>query len=176
MLADGLQKEKVQIVRLQECRSKERGIATNCDDQRVIPDVTGPAVRDVELWFNTVTFWDAEDPPTVLAAGDAQIVATGPKFMIVHIGNAWIDMDIVVVHAPYAWDTKHEEGAEEITYACCESLKEKLKKRAKLHAPLFLLGDVNIEFSHGQLCYEGIGPHQPAKEATHPCRHLLRIL
>ena len=32
---------------------------------------------------------------------------TGPKYMIVHIDNAWIEMDIVVAHAPHSWDTKH---------------------------------------------------------------------
>ena len=63
-------------------------------------------------------------PKTVLAAGDAQIVTTGTKFLIVHIGNAWIEMDVVVAHAQHFWDTKHQEGAEEIIDAFWDSLKE----------------------------------------------------
>ena len=42
-----------------------------------------------------------------------------------------------------------------------------LTKRAKPHAPLFFLGDANMELSLAQACYEGIGQHQPAKEGTH---------
>ena len=66
---------------------------------------------------HTVSPWDAEDPKSVLVAGDAQIVATGLKFMSVYIGNTWINMDIVVAHAPHLWDTRHQEGAEEVTCA-----------------------------------------------------------
>ena len=33
--------------------------------------------------------------------------------------------------------------------------------------PRFFLGDANLELSNAQACYEGIGQHQPAKEATH---------
>ena len=55
MLPEGLQKERQQIVGLQECRSKEGGAAQIGDYQRVIPDVKGPAAGDVELWFITVT-------------------------------------------------------------------------------------------------------------------------
>ena len=43
---------------------------------------------------------DVEDPKIVLAPRDAQKVTTGPKHMIVHIGDAWIEMDIVVAHVP----------------------------------------------------------------------------
>ena len=75
-------------------------------------------------------------------------------------------MDVIVVHAPHSWDTKHQEGAEAITYAFWKALQEAIKKSAKPHATLFFLGDVNIEFSHAQVCYEGTGHHQPAKEAT----------
>ena len=31
----------------------------------------------------------------------------------------------------------------------------------------FFVGDANLEISNVQTCYEGIGQHQPAKEATH---------
>ena len=72
----------------------------NGDYHRIIPDVKGQAAGDVELCFNTVTPWDESDPAKVLAPKDAQIVSTGPKFMIVHIGNTCIDMDITVAHAP----------------------------------------------------------------------------
>ena len=165
MLVDGFRKDKLHIVGLQECRSKEGGTSKIGDYQKVIPDVKGQAAGDVELWFNTVVPWDAEDFKSVLSAGDAQIVATGPKFMTVHFGNTWINMDIVVA-APHSWDTKHQEGAEDLTYAFWEYLKEALKKRAQPHASLFFLGDANIELSHGQMCYDGIGSHQFAKEAT----------
>ena len=87
--------------------------------------------------------------------------------MIVHLGNKWINIDVVVAHAPHSWDTKHQEGAEEVTYAFWEKLTEALTKRAKPHAPLFFLGDTNLELSLAQTCYEGIGQHQPAKEGTH---------
>ena len=70
---------------------------------------------------------------------DAQIVGTGLKFMIVHLGNAWIDLDVIVAHAPHSWDTKHQEGVEEVTYAFWEQLQLALTKRAKPHAPLFFL-------------------------------------
>ena len=138
MLADRFQKDNLQIVGLQECRSKEGGTSQIGDYQRVIPDVKGPAAGDVELWFNTVIPWDAEDFKAVLAAGDAQIVATGPKLMIVHIGNAWVDMDIVVANAPHSWDTKHQEGAEEITDGFWEYLKEVLTKTCKASRSTFL--------------------------------------
>ena len=79
MLADGFQREKLQMVGLQECRSKEGGTSQIGSYQRVIPDVKGPAAGDVEFWLNTVIPWDAEDPKTVLFPGDAQIVTTGPS-------------------------------------------------------------------------------------------------
>ena len=63
--------------------------------------------------------------------------------------------------------TKHHEGAEEQTYAFWEQLGVALTKRAKPHAPLFFLGDANMELSFAQACYEGIGQHQPATEGTH---------
>ena len=69
MLADGFQKGKLQIVGLQECRSKEGGKAQIGSYQRVIPDVKGQAVGNVKLWFNTDIHCDAEDPKIVLAAG-----------------------------------------------------------------------------------------------------------
>ena len=62
---------------------------------------------DVELWFNTVIPWDAMDFATTLKPNDAQIVATGRKFMIVNFGNEWIDPDVIVAHAPHSWDIKH---------------------------------------------------------------------
>ena len=70
---------------------------------------------------------------------DAQIVATGPTFMIVHLGNKWINIDIIVAHAPHSWDTKHQEGAEEQTYVFGEQLGVAFTKRANPHAPLFFL-------------------------------------
>ena len=97
---------------------------------------------------------------------DAQIVATGPKFVIVHVGNEWIGVVLIVVHAPHSLETK-QEVAEELTYAFWEQLQHALTKRARPHAPFFFLGDANLQLSHAQACYEGIGQHQPAKEATH---------
>ena len=87
--------------------------------------------------------------------------------MIVHLVHNWIDIDVIVDHAPHSWETKHNEGAEEQTYAFWEELGVALTKRAKPHAPLFFLGDANMELSLAQACYEGIGQHQPAKEGTH---------
>ena len=117
MFADGFRTKKLHILEFQECRSEEGGTSQSCDCQRLIPDVKGQAAGDVELLFNTVVPWDAEDPKSVLSAGDAQIVATCPKLIIVHIGNTWINMDIVVAHAPHSWDTRHQEDADEVTYA-----------------------------------------------------------
>ena len=57
--------------------------------------------------------------------------------MIVHLGNGWIDLDVIVAHAPHSCDTKHDEGAEEVTYAFWEKLQLALTKRAKPHAPFF---------------------------------------
>ena len=110
-------KRKLLIVWLQECRIKEGGTSQIGDYHRIIPAVKGQAAGDVELWSNTVIPWDETDRATTLKLNDAQIVATGPKFMIVHLGNEWIDLDIIVAHTPHSWDTKHKEGAEEVTYA-----------------------------------------------------------
>ena len=87
--------------------------------------------------------------------------------MIVHIANKWINIDIIVAHAPHSSETKHQEGPEEQTYPFWEQLRAALTKRAKPHAPLFFLGDTNMELSLAQVCYEGIGQHQPAKEDIH---------
>ena len=137
MLADGFAKEKLMIVGLQECRSKKGGTSQIGDFHRVIPDPAGPTAGDVELWFNTKIPCYQEDLTTTLQPKDAQIVATGPKFMIVHLGNNWINIDVLVAHAPHSWDTKHQEGAEEVTYAFWEEIQEALTKRAKPHSPLF---------------------------------------
>ena len=90
------------------------------------------------MWFNTIIPWDATDLATTLKPTDAQIVATGPKFMIVHLGNEWIDLDAIVAHAPESWEIKHAEGAEEVTYAFWEQLQFALTKRAKHMPPCFL--------------------------------------
>ena len=58
----------------------------------------------MELWFNTIIPWDAADFATILKPNDAHILATGPKFMIVHLGNEWVDLDVVVAHAPHSWE------------------------------------------------------------------------
>ena len=71
------------------------------------PRSQGQAAGDVEFWLNTVTPWDQDDPATTMKPKDAQIVATGPKFMIVHLGNNWIDIDVIVAHALHSWDNKH---------------------------------------------------------------------
>ena len=86
------------------------------------------------MWFNTAIPWDAADFATILKSTDAQSVATGPKFMIFDLGNEWIDLDVIVAHAPQSWDTKRDEGAEEVTYAFREQLQFALTKRAKPHA------------------------------------------
>ena len=39
----------------------------------------------MELWFNSIIPWDAADFATTLKPNDAQVLATGPKFMIVHL-------------------------------------------------------------------------------------------
>ena len=122
-MADGFRKERLLIVGLQEARSKEGGTFQIGDCHTIILDVKGQAAGDVELWLNTVTPWDEGDPATVLAPKDAQIVATGPKFMIVHIGVHWIDMDVIVAHARHFRDTKHQEGAEVVTYAFWEAFQ-----------------------------------------------------
>ena len=56
---------------------------------------------------NTVIPWDEMDLATTQKPNDAHIVATGPKFMIVHLGNEWIDLDVIVDHAPHSLDTRH---------------------------------------------------------------------
>ena len=47
-----------------------------------------------------------------------------------------------------------------------EHLTIALAKRPLPHCPLFILADANIEVSHAQTCYRGIGEHQAAQEAT----------
>ena len=74
------------------------------------------------------------DLATTLKPNDTQIVATGPKIIVVHFGNEWIDLDVIVVHAPHSWETKHQEGAEEVTCAFWEQLQFTLTKHAKPHA------------------------------------------
>ena len=54
MLVDEFEKEKLQIVGLQECRSKDGGTSQIESYHRVIPDVKGPAAGDVDFLFNTV--------------------------------------------------------------------------------------------------------------------------
>ena len=66
------------------------------------------SVGDVELQSNIIIPWDAEDFKTGYFHGDVHMVATGPKFMIVHVGHAWIEMDVLVSHAHHFFDTKHE--------------------------------------------------------------------
>ena len=105
MLADGFKKERLLIVGLQECRSKEGGTSQIGDYHRIIPDPKGQAAGDVEIWFNTVIPWDQDDPATTMKPKDAQIVATGPKFMIVHLGNNWIDIHVIMAHALHSWET-----------------------------------------------------------------------
>ena len=112
MLADVFKKERLMVIGFQECRSKAGGTSQIGDYHRVIPDPKGQAAGDVELWFTTAILWDQDDPATTMQPKDAQIVATGPKFMIVHLGNKWVSIDIIVAHAPHSWDTKHQEGAE----------------------------------------------------------------
>ena len=137
MLAKGFKKERLLVVGLQECRSKEGGTSQIGDYHRIIPDPKGQAAGDVELWFNTVIPWDKEDSAITMKQIDAQFVATGPKFMIVHLGNKWIDIDVIVAHAPHSWETKHQEGAEEQTYVFWEQFRAALTKRAKPQAPFF---------------------------------------
>ena len=112
------------IVGFQECKSREGGTTQTGDYQRVIPDPKDEAAGDVELCFNTVIPWDQEDLATIMQPKDAQIVATGPKFMIVHFGNDWIDIDGIVAHAPHSWERKDKEGAEEQTYAFWERFQQ----------------------------------------------------
>ena len=107
MLAEGSKKEKLVIVGLQECRSKEGGTSQIGDYHRIMQDVKGQAAGYVYSWFNPVIPWDEMDIATAPKPNDAQIVATEPTFMIVHLGNELIDLDVIVAHAPHSWDTKH---------------------------------------------------------------------
>ena len=66
MLAEGFKKERLLIVELQECRSKEWGTSQICDYHRVIPDAKGQAAGDVEFWLNTVIPWDQGDSATTM--------------------------------------------------------------------------------------------------------------
>ena len=122
MLAEGFKKEGLLVVGLQECRSKEAGTSQIGDYHKRIPDPKSQAAGDMERWFNTLILWDQEDLITTMKPRDAQIVATGPKFMNVHLGNEWIDVDFIVDHAPHSCETKHQEGAEELTYVFWEQL------------------------------------------------------
>ena len=148
MLADGFKKDRLLVVGLQECRSKEGGARQFGDYNGISPDPKSQAAGDVEVWFNTVIPWDQNDFATIMKPRGAQIVATGPKFMIVHLGNAWIDIDIIVAHALLSLETKHQGGAEEVTCAFWEQLQHALTKRARPHALIFFLGDANLELSH----------------------------
>ena len=83
---------------------------------------------------------------------------------------------VVVAHAPHSWDPKRhnntfeegvdEEDAETQSVTFWEHLTLALAKRPLPHCPLFILADANIEASHAQTCYRGIGEHQAAREET----------
>ena len=105
-----------------------------------------------------------------------QSQARAPHYIFVNLCAPWIQFDIVVAHAPHSWDprkhkgTQHDgievEDAEAQAVKCWEHLSATLAKRPLPHRPLVLLADVNIEVSHAQVCYKGLGDHQVAKEAT----------
>ena len=81
-----------------------------------------------------------------------------------------------MAHAPHSWDPRKHRGtqqdgievedAETQAVKGWEHLSATLAKRPLPRCPLVLLADVNIEVSHAQTCYKGLGDHQAAKEAT----------
>ena len=112
----------------------------------------------------------------MLLPDHATIVGIGPHYLIVNICALWLTFDVVVAHAPRCWDLqKHKETSEEVldeedaetqSVKFWEHLTLAFAKRPLTHCPLFFLADVNIELSHAQTCYRGIGEHQAARQAT----------
>ena len=82
---------------------------------------------------------------------------------------------MVVAHAPHSWDPKKHkktqpngievEDAETQSVQFWEHLTGTFAKRPLPHCPLVLLADANIELSHAQICYRGVGGHHAAREA-----------
>ena len=101
------------LVGPQETTSKQGGRSQAGDYCRIIPDPNSPASVDIELWFNTKLPWDPSDYLTVLSADHATIVGTGPHYMIVNICAPWLEIDIVVAHAPHSWDPKRFKNTAE---------------------------------------------------------------
>ena len=135
-----------------------------------------PAGGDVELWFNTRILWDPGDPLIALRPEHATITGTGPHYIVVDICAPWMKLDVVVARVPHSWDPRKHRGtqqdgievedAETQAENKWEHLSATLAKRPLPRCPLVLLADVNIEVSHAQTCYKGLGDHQAAKEAT----------
>ena len=176
MLSAQFSEAKLMLVGLQETRSRQGGRSQAGDYCRVIPDLNSPAAGDIELWFNTRIPWDPIDPLTVLTAEHATIAGTGPHYIIVNICAPWLKIDVVVAHAPHNWDLKKHnktkldgtelEDTEMQSVKFWDHLTDTLAKRPLPHCPLIVLADVNIELSHAQICYRGVGEHQAAREAT----------
>ena len=98
--------------------------------------------------------------------------------MIVNICATWLKFDVVAVvaHASHSWDFRkytnisedgiEEEDAEPQSVKFWERLTHALAQRPLPHCPLLFVGDANIDLSHLQACYQGVGEHQAAREAT----------
>ena len=176
MLSSQFSEAKFMLVGVQETRSRQGGRSQAGDYCRVIPEPNSLAAGGIELWFNTSIPWDPNDPLTVLTAEHATITGTGPHYIVVNICAPWIKIDLVVAHAPHSWDPKKHKGtqpngievedAETQSVKFWEHLTGTFAKRPLPHCPLVLLADVNIELSHAQTCYRGVGGHQAAREAT----------
>ena len=146
LLAQKYKAAKCKLVGLQETRSRSGGMHQTGDYLRVIPNTAGPAHGDVELWVDTKSPWDPEDKTTLLCEDHLQIFATGPQYMCVSIRSHFLTLDVVVAHAPYAWDTG-KGTAEELHNMFWKHLSITLRKRPQ-PAPVLLLIDANLEVPH----------------------------
>ena len=169
-------KHQLMLVGLQQIRSRQGGRTQSGDFCRIIPDPNSPAGGDIELWVSTRIPWDPCDSLIVFRPEHGTIAGTGPHYILVNLCAPWIQLDIVVAHAPHSWDPRQHRGtqqdgievedAETQAVKCWGHFSATLAKRPLPRCPLVLRADVNIEFSHAQTCYKGLGDHQAAKEAT----------
>ena len=162
---------------IQEAHSRAPGINEVGVFLRLAPPVDSQAARDVELWINKAMPWDPKDPSTKLDRSHLQVIGVGPKFFCVSIRSHVLRIDVVVGHAPHAWDAEDIE-AEDKAKPFWKTLDGVLSRRPPPWAPLFLLLDTNIEVppvgnanvgTHADICVP-TPPHMRTDLTSSPCR------
>ena len=152
------------FVGIQEAHSRASGINEVGAFMRLVPPVDSQAARDVELWINKQLPWDPTDPTTKLDRSHLQVTGVGPKFFCVSIRSHFLRIDVVVGHAPHAWDEADTEAVDKAKHFW-SALDRVLTKRPPPWAPLLLLLDTNIEVPPiGNL---HVGTHAPPRTLFH---------